>query len=251
WNHCLFKSLLFLSAGSVLHATGTRDMDRLGGLAKGMPWTSLAFLIGAVAICGLPPLNGFVSEFFIYLGLLGTLGNGNPGSFAGAAFGIPALALIGALATACFVKVYGVVFLGTARSEDAHKASESPPSMIGPMAVLVLCCLSVGLAPVLVTPVLGMTISTWLPSIEEAGPRLLSLAPLVWITFLGLLLIGGMVALGVVLALKLRNNLAERVPTWGCGYLAPTPRMQYTSSSFAQMLVGLFSWALRPRTHSP
>ena len=120
WNHALFKALLFLSAGSVIHATHTREIDHLGGLAKAMPWTSLCFLVGAVAICGLPPLNGFVSEFLIYLGLFGTLGHGGGPSFAGAAFAAPALALIGALAVACFVKVYGAVFLGTARSEHAR-----------------------------------------------------------------------------------------------------------------------------------
>jgi hydrogenase-4 component B len=119
WNHALFKALLFLSAGSVIHAVRTRTIDRLGGLAKCMPWTAGLFLIGAVAICGLPPLNGFVSELLIYLGLLRGVSLG--GSRAGmlAAAGAPVLALIGALAVACFVKVYGAVFLGSARSADA------------------------------------------------------------------------------------------------------------------------------------
>ena len=98
WNHALFKALLFLSAGSVIHATHTREIDHLGGLAKAMPWTALCFLVGAVAICGLPPLNGFVSEFLIYLGLFGTLGNGEGRRSPAAAFAAPALALIGALA---------------------------------------------------------------------------------------------------------------------------------------------------------
>src|SRR5260370_36404724 len=128
WNHALFKSLLFLSAGSVIHAVHTREIDHLGGLAKRMPWTACCFLVGAVAICGLPPLNGFVSEFLIYLGLLGTLGNGDRESYSPAAFAVPALALIGALALACFVKVYGGVFLGTARSDHAQHAHESPPA---------------------------------------------------------------------------------------------------------------------------
>ena len=147
WNHALFKSLLFLSAGSVIHATGTREIDRLGGLAKAMPRTSLAFLVGAVAICGLPPLNGFVSELLIYLGLFGTLGIGEGGACPMAAFAAPALALIGGLAVACFVKVFGVVFLGTARSEDARHAHESAWSMLGPMGVLMGCCLFIGLFP--------------------------------------------------------------------------------------------------------
>src|SRR5215831_14421386 len=103
WNHALFKALLFLSAGSAIHATHTREIDHLGGLAKLMPRTALAFLVGAVAICGLPPLNGFVSEFLIYLGLFGTLVKGPGQAFPGAAFAAPVLALIGTLATACFV----------------------------------------------------------------------------------------------------------------------------------------------------
>ncbi len=136
WNHALFKALLFFSAGSVIHAAHTREIDHLGGLAKAMPWTALCFLVGAVAICGLPPLNGFVSEFLIYLGLFGTARHQHGPTFAGAAFAAPALALIGALAVACFVKVYGAVFLGTARSEHAEHAHESPLSMLGPMGVL-------------------------------------------------------------------------------------------------------------------
>src|SRR5581483_4284440 len=112
WNHSLFKALLFMSAGSVIHATHTREIDHLGGLARVMPRTALAFMIGAVAICGLPPLNGFVSELFIYLGLLRTaLANLDARTWAAAALAVPALALIGALACACFVKVYAAVFL--------------------------------------------------------------------------------------------------------------------------------------------
>src|SRR6185437_3654305 len=128
----------------------TREIDQLGGLAKVMPWTALCFLVGAVAICGLPPLNGFVSEFLIYLGLFGTLVDTERPSFLGAAFAAPALALIGALAVACFVKVYGAVFLGNARSECAEHPNESPPSMLVPMGVLVICCFLIGTAPLLV-----------------------------------------------------------------------------------------------------
>ena len=134
WNHALFKALLFLGAGSVIHATHTREIDHLGGLAKAMPWTALCFLVGAVAICGLPPLNGFVSEFLIYLGLFGTLGGRGRASFAGAAFAAPALALIGALAVACFVKVYGAVFLGTARRNMPGTPTSRRRACSGPWA---------------------------------------------------------------------------------------------------------------------
>jgi hydrogenase-4 component B len=251
WNHALFKALLFLSAGSVVHAVHTREIDRLGGLAKAMPWTASCFLVGAVAICGLPPLNGFISEFLIYLGLFGTLGNGEGASFAGVAFAAPALALIGALAVACFVKAYGAVFLGTARSERALHAHESSPSMLVPMGVLVVCCCLIGLAPLLIVPALGQGISAWAPNVKDAGPGLVTLAPLGWITVMGIVLIAVLLLGGGVLWLRLQRSVVAYGPTWGCGYAAPTPRMQYTASSFGQMLVNLFGWALRPRTHKP
>ena len=136
WNHSLFKSLLFLSAGSVIHATHTRNIDHLGGLSKRMPATALAFAVGAVAICGLPPLNGFVSELFIYLGLFRTLGIGAGRSWVGAAFAAQALAVIGALAVACFAKAFGVVFwIGPHGARRACRG-EYGLSMTGPMAVL-------------------------------------------------------------------------------------------------------------------
>jgi hydrogenase-4 component B len=251
WNHALFKSLLFLSTGSVIHAVHTREIDHLGGLSKAMPRTALCFLIGAVAICGLPPLNGFVSELLIYLGLFQTLGLGGTSSWAGAAFAIPALALIGTLAVACFVKVYGTVFLGAARSEHARHAHESPATMIAPMAVLAGCCLFIGLAPVCVAPMLESAVFAWSAEAAGSGLSLAGLAPLGWITFAGLALLGLFAVGAVVLGLAVRGRTAAPVVTWDCGYAAPSPRMQYTSSSFAQMLVDLFAWALRPRSQGP
>jgi len=251
WNHALFKALLFLSAGSVIHAAHTQEIDHLAGLAKRMPWTALCFVVGAVAICGLPPLNGFVSEFLVYLGLFRTLGNGEGPSFAAAAFAAPALALIGALALACFVKVYGAVFLGTARSDHARHAHESPLAMLMSMGVLAACCFLIGLAPILIAPVLAKGVSAWAPGLEAVDSHFATLAPLGWITVMGLGLIGASLVVGAVLGLQLRRNGLENGATWGCGYIAPTPRMQYTSSSFAQMLVGLFRWALHSRTRGP
>jgi hydrogenase-4 component B len=251
WNHALFKALLFFSAGSVIHAVHTREIDHLGGLAKRMPWTALCFLIGAVAICGLPPLNGFVSEFLIYLGLLRTLSNDGEWSAAGASFAAPALALIGALATACFVKVYGAVFLGTARSDHAELGHESPHTMVGPMFILVGCCFLIGLAPILVAPILGDAVRAWDSTMADAPARLISLAPLSWITGMSLLLVAALLVGWAVLRSRLRHTVVESAGTWGCGYIAPTRRMQYTSSSFAQMLVHLFGWALRPRIRRP
>jgi hydrogenase-4 component B len=251
WNHSLFKSLLFLSAGSVVHATHTREIDRLGGLARSMPWTAAMFLVGAVAICGLPPLNGFVSELFIYLGLLRTIDLTGRSTGTAAAAAIPALAMIGALALACFVKAYGAVFLGTSRSEASVDARESPPSMILPMGILAACCLCLGLAPIAVAPALDHAVATWIGSSAVTDDRLAHLAPLTSIGIMGLLLLA-MSAGGWILA---RNRLGHgrsiATGTWDCGYALPGPRMQYTSSSFAQMLVRTFRWLLQPRTHRP
>lgn len=251
WNHALFKALLFFGAGSVIHATGTREIDQLGGLAKKMPYTALCFLIGAVAICGLPPLNGFVSEFLIYLGLFRALGADQGPAFIGTAFATPALAFIGALAVACFVKVFGVVFLGTSRSSHAEHAHKARFSMILPMLVLAACCFLIGLAPMLVVPALSKAIHAWASEIPESAVQLAAYAPLSWISTMGLLLLISIAVAAVVLKLLLRPASTATDQTWSCGYAAPTPRMQYTSSSFAQMLVSLFAWALRPKKHQP
>lgn len=251
WNHALFKVLLFLTAGSVIHGAKTRKIDRLGGLAKRMPHTATCFAIGALAVCALPPLNGFTSEFLIYLGLFQTLKADTGQSYASAALAAPVLALIGALAVACFVKVFGIAFLGTARSEDSRAAHESGLSMIGPMYVLALCCLSVGLAPTLVVPVLSKAVSAWAPDLSVDGASLSGLAALDWISVMALVLVAGLAAISLLLSLGLRRNVVEFGPTWGCGFVAPTSRIQYTSSSFSQMLVGIFQWALRPRTQRP
>jgi hydrogenase-4 component B len=251
WNHALFKALLFLSAGSVAHGTHTREIDELGGLSKSMPWTALCFLVGAVAICGLPPLNGFVSEFLIYVGLFNTLGQGGQKSFAGAAFAAAALSLIGALAAACFIKVYGAVFLGVARSDHAVRAHESPPTMTTAMSVLVVCCFFIGLAPTLIAPILGQGIAAWAPNLKDPGAQIAELAPLNWITAMGLLLIATLLCGAALLRTLVRKGGVASSVTWGCGYVVPTPRMQYTSSSFAQMLVDLFGWVLSPQVHKP
>jgi hydrogenase-4 component B len=251
WNHALFKSLLFLSAGSVLHATGTRIMDRLGGLAGRMPRTALYFLVGAVAICGLPPLNGLVSELFLYLGLFRTLGETAPGGAAFAAFAAPALALIGALALACFVKVYGVVFLGHARSVEASRAHESGALLTGPMTVLAGLCLLIGLAPALVAPLLQAAVAAWAPARAEAMPALTDMAPLGWVSAIGVLLLVLVLAGAAVLRWRVWAGDTATGLTWDCGYAAPTARMQYTAASFAEMLVGLFAPVLRPRTRAP
>jgi hydrogenase-4 component B len=248
WNHALFKSLLFLGAGSVIHSVGTREIDQMGGLGRRMPATATFFLMGAVAICGLPPLNGFVSELLVYLGLFGTL-LADKGSFApAAAFAAPALALVGALAAACFVKVYGMAFLGAARSEKAQLAHESGMAMTAPMLVLAACCTAIGVAPALFVPVLDRVAVLFVPK-DAAAPSVATVAPLVAVSIVAALLLA-LTALGGLILLRCAIT-APISFTWDCGYAAPSARMQYTSSSFAQWLVDLFAWALRPREHQP
>lgn len=245
WNHGIFKALLFLSAGSVLHATGTREIDLLGGLGKRMPWTAGSFVVGAVAISGLPPLNGFISELLIYLALLRACAHPDGTLFAAGAIGAPALALIGALAVACFVKVYGAVFLGAARSGHGAKAHEAPTAMLGPMLVLVGLCLTIGLLPMLVSPVLDSALGTFAVEV----PRIASLAPWRAIS-IGAASLLALLALGIAWTRRLPSS-DEVIGTWDCGYAAPTARMQYTSSSFAAWVVELFSVFLRPERHGP
>ena len=246
WNHGIFKFLLFLGAGAVIHAAGTREMDLMGGLAKRMPRTAALFLVGAVAICGLPPLNGFVSEFLIYLGLFQVLQSSHAVSWGWPAFAVPFLAMTGALAVACFVKVYGVVFLGEPRSEAGRDAHDPPAPMIAPMVVLAGGCFFIGLVPWAVMPLLGDAVSAWAPG---ADPQILSMAPMGWISAAGGSLLGG--AAVAFVWLRRRAAAAPRAGTWDCGCPAPSPRMQYTASSFGQFLVSQFAWALRPRVHKP
>lgn len=251
WNHSLFKSLLFLGAGSVVHASGTREIDRMGGLAKAMPWTAAFFLIGAVAICGLPPLNGFVSEWFIYQGLFHAASGDAPHGWSTAALAAPVLALIGALALACFVKAYGAVFLGTARTENAvpHEAGWA---MKFPMAVLAICCIFIGLFPMGVAPLLEQAVLAWDGGATlESSCSLSSLTPLISVALAaGLPLLLSLVLLAWV-ARRIQWRDAPRCSTWSCGYAQASSRIQYTASSFAQILTGLFGFVLRPHIHLP
>ena len=252
WNHGLFKPLLFFGAGSVLRRTGTRQIDRLGGLAKLMPWTAALFLAGAVAICGLPPLNGFVSELLVYLGAARPLVDAASGAPA-AVLAVPVLAMIGALAVACFVKVYGAVFLGSARSllppGRPGEQGESPASMIGPMLALAALCAFIGVAPSAIVPALEAAIASWSPAGAATSPGLLGLAPLREVGLASAALVA-LVAI-IVAATRRLGRSGARVGTWDCGYARPTSRMQYTASSFGQPIAGMFAWVLRPRLHRP
>jgi hydrogenase-4 component B len=250
WNHGAFKALLFLCAGGVVHATGTREIDHLGGLAHRMRWTSLCFVVGAVAICGLPPLNGFVSELLVYLGLIDVATDQTATGAFWLVGGISAalLALIGALAVACFVKVLGAVFLGQPRSAAAERAHEAPAAMLVPMFVLAAVCFAIGLASPWIAPLLDHAVAAWAPEVTRLA--VVDRAPLAQLALVYVPLI--VLTAAVARWLMARTRTARRgVGTWDCGYARPSARMQYTSSSFAQMLVGTFAWALRPDVKRP
>lgn len=251
WNHCLFKPLLFFGAGSILHGAGTRRIDDLGGLSRRMPGTAGLFLVGCIAICALPPLNGFASELLIYLGLFGTLNaTASVPTAATAAAVIPLLALAGGLAVVAFTKLFGAAFLGEPRTEAAQLAHEAPRSMTLPMTVLAALCVALGAFAGAMAPLLDRAITGWWLPTGSQVPSVLDLAPLRWlpVTSAALLVVSGA---GFVALRRAMSMTAARPGTWDCGYARPGPRMQYTGSSFAQMGVSLFSWALLPRVRGP
>ena len=242
WNHGLFKALLFLGAGSVLHATGTREMSRLGGLWRRMPWTAGLFALGAAAIAGLPPLNGFVSEWLVYLGLFDSAVAHGPSAWAAVAAAV-LLGVTGALALACFTKVCGVVFLGAPRTEAASHAHESGPAMRGPMLVLAGACVVIGLVPVVFWPAVARAAGAWNPAwaSTETPASLFALGRAHVV--LAVLAVG---AAWWLWRWAHRHDFA-RALTWDCGYALPTARMQYTAGSFAGIITEWFAWILRPR----
>lgn len=250
WNHSLFKSLLFFNAGAIIHASHTRTIDQMGGLAKRMPWSMALFAVGAVAICALPPLNGFAGEWLIYSGLLGTLGTEDTAGFPVAAIAVVPLAMIGALAVACFVKVFGTVFLGTPRNDAADHTQDPPVSMLLPMAVLALGCLVLGGFPMLAAKGLDNAARLW-GFLPQQTQSVTALAPLDWITKMGLalVLVLGLIVLG--LRKSIRTKVVRGIGTWDCGFTRPTARIQYTGSSFGQSLVSLFAFLLWPKSHKP
>jgi hydrogenase-4 component B len=248
-NHALFKSLLFMSAGSVAHGAHTREIDHLGGLLKRMPWTAGTFLVGAVAISGLPPLNGFVSEFLIYIGSFKGAASMKGGSAVALFAVIGGLALIGGLATACFTKAFGMVFLGEARSEEPRHARESEGSMLVPMAILAAGCFAVGILGFLIIRVMPIVLAGLLAPTQHikfdaaaihvevltASGYLKSIA----LSALIILALTGLIALLRLWLLSGRS--VKETGTWDCGYARPTARMQYTASSFAQPILDFFN----------
>lgn len=250
-NHGLFKPLLFFSAGSVIHATHTREIDSLGGLARAMPLTLLGFMAGSWAICGLPPFNGFMSELVLYLGLFQAAISQSSTIGLLAAMAAGGLAMIGALALACFVRVIGAVFLGARRSGDGAHAVESRASMTGVMLLLALLCLVLGVAPLAAAPLLDRALACW-P--EDVPVTLSGAAPLgqAGLLALGLAVLAGLGACFLRLRSGPRRAGAGAPGTWDCGYAdASSPRLQYTASSLGEMLAGLFGWAMRLKEKRP
>ena len=247
-NHSLFKSLLFLGAGAVLTATGERDMERLGGLIHRMPHTALAFLIGSAAISALPPLNGFVSEWMTFQAIL----NSPELPQWLLKFLVPAvgalLALSAALAAACFVKAFGITFLGRPRSPAASDAGETDRFSLSAMFALAGLCLLAGVLPGLVVDGLGPVVG-----LLNGGARLTDQYHQPWLTLVpvgplkssynGLLVMLFMAVSGVAAALlihRFASSAVRRGPAWDCGFPDASPATQYTAGSFAQPIRRVF-----------
>jgi NADH:ubiquinone oxidoreductase subunit 5 (subunit L)/multisubunit Na+/H+ antiporter MnhA subunit len=260
-NHSLFKSLLFLGAGAVLGATRERDMEHLGGLIHRMPRTAIVFLIGCVAISALPPLNGFVSEWLTLQAILAS-----PElpqwllKFLGPAVGA-LLALSAALAATCFVKVYGITFLGRPRTPQAASAAETDSFSLGAMYVLAALCVVGGMLP-------GPLIDALAPAVTLlTGGRIPVQTEIAWWSVVPLagvrnsyngwliLLFGALsTALAILIAHRLGSRALRRAPAWDCGFPDPRPATQYSAGSFAQPIRRVFGshvFAARERVEMP
>lgn len=251
-NHASFKGLLFLGAGAVLSKTHTGNAEELGGLIKRMPWTAVCFLTGAVAISALPPLNGFVSKWMIFCSLL----SAHQSKELAIRFFAPILAALlgfaGALAATCFVKAFGICFLGEPRSEHARHAVEVSPSMQWAMGMLAGSCLGFSLlAPWIVSllgRVSGALIEAGVPAAARAPDGLfITLAGIGQISpfVLGLAL-SGVIFIGLVVLAVFGNQGIRLAPSWGCGMPKLTPRMQYTATGYSKPIRRIFSFLYQP-----
>lgn len=220
-NHALYKSLLFLTAGSVAHATGTRNMEKMGGLVKTMPYTAIIFLIGSVAISALPPLNGFASELMIFQALFAAGELSNPFMHMLLMACLAIFALTSALASACFVRAFGIAFLALPRSEEAARAHEVETGMILGPALTACCCVVLG--------VFSAQLFAWF-GVPMPIPNLLFVAVMIVLMLAG-----------TVFALKQKAVQTSRVTeTWGCGLIEQTNRMEYTASGFSEPILTTF-----------
>jgi len=252
-NHAAFKGLLFLGAGSVIFRTHTQDMNKLGGLARKMPFTAFAFLIGAMAISALPPLNGFVSEWFTYQSLIqAALGSGAAGTliFTGA---VVALAVTGVLAVMCFVKVYSVIFTGTPRDEKMwEKSKESPSLMVAGMFLLAAACIGLGLfAPYFAALIMniavsitgiGFSASLGIDAVSSTGSVVSPL--LITVIFVSMLIVPFLFAA----VFRDSTSTVRITKPWACG-AKYTERMQMTASPFTGFLRKVMNWLFRSEVH--
>jgi formate hydrogenlyase subunit 3/multisubunit Na+/H+ antiporter MnhD subunit len=245
-NHALFKGLLFMGAGSVLHSTGTAELEVLGGLLKRMPYTAFFFFLAAASACALPPLNGFTGEFLIYLGAFRAIGSQGEAAFP-SLLAIAAIAASGAVALAVFAKAGGSVFLGEPRSARCAEAHEAGPMMKTAMAVLSACCVAMGLGS-------AFFIEPLASAVFKLSPVLPLLAAGREMAFIS----AGAVLLAALLGFTflfrrelLRDKIPGSGPTWDCGYAAPTARMQYGASAFSQPLADFFQPLLRKHRSYP
>jgi len=242
-NHSLFKSLLFYTAGIVYQATHTLDIEKMGGLVKKMPQTTFLFLIAAIAISGLPPFNGFISEFILYTGLFSLISTTSIAPLAGLLLTITGLVLIGGLAVICFTKTFGVVFLGNPRVELHHEIKEPPFLQLLPLYLIASVIAMISLFPkffmdLLIKPIQLFTGLHQLPfaSLQGNGiEALLSISQAAWYFVLLILLIWG------IKKLVMRKRISTVSPTWNCAYVRPTARIQYTGTSFVKSYSKLFA----------
>ena len=230
-NHSLFKSLLFYSAGSVYMRTHTRHLEHLGGLIKKMPKTAFLFLLGALAICGLPPFNGFISEFLIYSGLFKGLQTPSLQTnfiILGTAIG---LTLIGGLALFCFTRVFSIVFLGTPRSEAPEKAKDDDGSMILPKILAGIMIVAIGIYPVFFVKMVGNVVGLYVRDTSLIMQNISYMSKISCSSLVFILLIA---ILWFIRRAQQKRVHIEHGPTWGCAYSGANPAVhQYTATSFA------------------
>ena len=256
-NHAMFKGLLFMGVGAVAHATGTRDMEAMGGLIRRMPTTSVLFLVACASISALPPFNGFVSEWLMFQTALMAPQLGGALLTAIVPFAAAVLALASALAATCFVKVFGIVFLGRARSEAAERAHEVDGWMRWGMAVPAAACLLLGLLPVAVVPLLDAVPLSLLhvslaASVHAHGWLWFTPVDVSRASYSPVVVLTGMLVLGGIAFwwLHPRDSRLRRHVPWSCGHPQTGPRMQYTGTAFVQPLRQIFAGLYRPEVHA-
>ena len=245
-NHSLYKSLLFFSAGSVYTQTHTRNMEKLGGLIRWMPHTAILFLVGSLAIAGLPPFNGFVSEFILYSGLLSGIKVSGFYQVTLYVLSIAALSIIGGISLLAFTKSFGTMFLGIPRTEYKHEPKEVSVAMRVPQYFIVAILLSIGLFPQVYFRVVSNILAIMFPqlliaNVSDVDSYLLTISQIGKYAFLFMLLIGFIFIARVLFS---RQKLAPREATWGCGYTAPNTSMQYTGKSYSKSLGKLLTFVV-------